>query len=303
MNMALKITTALTLVSCFSIPAFGAESVLLETKQARVTSSDFDASLARIPEEHRPEVLASKERIRKLLENLIITKTMAEKARVAGLDRDPGMRKQIELAGENMLAQAYVNGQVKALKLPSFEVRAREQYRVNIEKFTIPAKVHASHILVNTSNRTAEEALQRVTEARTQAQQGKSFAALAEEYSDDPSAKSNKGDLGFFEAGRMVKPFSDAAFAMNTPGEISEPVKTSFGYHIIQLHEKQAKQTRPFEDVKQEIVKGLGEQYISEYRKKLTDEILTDPSMKLYEAAVDRYHTKMDIGNEGQEKK
>ncbi|MHB9103233.1 MAG: foldase protein PrsA [Sulfuricella sp.] len=302
-RIVLKLTAALVVTACCSGVAFGAEELLLETKQVRITNADFEASLVRIPQENRFEVLASKERIRKLLENLVISKTLAAKARSAGIDRDPEMRKQIELAAENVLAQAYLNQQIKALKLPNFDARAHELYQVNIEKYTSPARVRASHILVEIKNRTPEEALQRIQDVRAQALSGKSFEALAQEYSDDPSAKSNKGDLGFFEPGRMVKPFSDAAFAMNTPGEISEPVKTGFGYHIIQFHEKQPKQTRPFEAVKQEIVEGLKEQYIAQYRQKQNNDILTDPSMKLYEEAVNRYQTHLDAGNVEQQKK
>lgn len=299
----LKQAVAMAVVACCSAQVFGTEQILLETKQVSITSADFEASLVRIPEENRAEVLASKERIRKILENLIISKTMATRARDAGIERDPALRKQMELAAENVLAQAYVNQQIKALKLPDFNTRARELYRVNIEKYSSPAQVRASHILVDTKSRTPEEALQRIQDVRAQALGGKSFEALAQEYSDDPSAKSNKGDLGFFEPGRMVKPFSDAAFAMNTPGEISEPVKTSFGYHIIQFHEKKPNQPRPFEEVKQEIVAGLKDQYIAQYRQKMNEEILTDPSMKLYEEEVDRYRTHLDAENVEQQKK
>jgi len=87
-------------VACFVAPAFGAEQILLETKQAKVTISDFEASLVRIPEENRAEVLASKARIRKILENLIISKTFAAKAHKEGLDKDPALRKQMDLAAE-----------------------------------------------------------------------------------------------------------------------------------------------------------------------------------------------------------
>lgn len=302
-HAVLKLTAALTVLACFPAQLFGEEIVLLETKQIKVTSADFDASLVRIPEENRAEVLASKKRISKLLENLLLSKTLAARARSAGIDRDLVMLKRIEQAAENILADAYVNQQIKALKFPDFDARARDLYRVNIEKYTSPVRVRASHILVDNKNRTQEEALQRIQDVRAQALSGKSFEALAQEYSDDPSAKNNKGDLGFFEPGRMVKPFSDAAFAMNVPGEISEPVKTSFGYHIIQLHEKHAKEIRPFEAVRQEIVSGLQEQYIVGHKQKINDEILADPSMKLNEGAVNRYHTQLDDGTQNQLKK
>ncbi|OLA76366.1 MAG: peptidylprolyl isomerase [Candidatus Melainabacteria bacterium 35_41] len=87
-------------------------------------------------------------------------------------------------------------------------------------------EVRASHILVKTE----DEAKSLLEEIRA----GKSFAEAAEEVSLCPSGQ-NGGDLGFFGRGMMVKPFEDAAFAMENIGEVSEPVQTQFGWHLIQL--------------------------------------------------------------------
>jgi peptidyl-prolyl cis-trans isomerase C len=97
-----------------------------------------------------------------------------------------------------------------------------------------------------------------------------------------------------FLEGKMVKPFSDAAFALSSPGDISEPVKTVFGYHIIQFHEKQQKQVRSFEAVKEKIVLGERESYLNQYRATLLGGILTDPLLKLNEEAVNRFWTNLD---------
>lgn len=87
-------------------------------------------------------------------------------------------------------------------------------------------EVRASHILVKTE----DEAKSLLEEIRA----GKSFAQAAEEVSLCPSGQ-NGGDLGFFGRGMMVKPFEDAAFSMENIGEVSEPVQTQFGWHLIQL--------------------------------------------------------------------
>ncbi len=89
-------------------------------------------------------------------------------------------------------------------------------------------QVRASHILV----RTEEEALK----LKKEIENGKSFAQIAKEVSLCPSGQ-NGGDLGYFTKGQMVKPFEDAVFSMKT-GEISNPVQTQFGYHLIQLTDK-----------------------------------------------------------------
>lgn len=292
--MFLKDYVALVAMVCCTAPALSQEQVLVETKQIHVTSSDFEAELVRIPLEHRAEVLASKTRIAKLLENLLINKSLAAQARSAGIDREPLISKQIELASDKFLAQEQINRATKAVIMPNFDARARELYQIDIEKYTLPAKVHASHILVDNKARTTEEALQRIRHVRELALGGKKFDELALEYSDDPSAKGNKGDLGFFEEGKMVKPFSDAAFSLSSPGDISEPIKTIFGLHIIQVHEKQLKQVRSFEVVKEKIIQGERDKYLNELRSTLLGGILTDPSLKLNEEAVNRFWTNLD---------
>lgn len=293
-RMLLKQYAALAVMVCCTAPALSVEQVLIESEKVRITSLDFEADLMRIPSEHRAEVLASKARIAKLLEILLINKTLAAQARSVGIDREPVMSKQMEMAADRLLAQEQINRVTKAVTIPNFDARARELYQVDIEKYTVPTKVRVSHILVDTKNRTPEEALQRIKQVREQAVGGKKFEELALEYSDDPSAKGNKGDLGFFEEGKMVKPFSDAAFAMSSPGDISEPVKTIFGFHIIQLHEKQPRQVRSFDDVKEKIIQGEREKFLNEYRKTLVGGILTDPSLKLNEEAVNRFWTNLD---------
>ena len=293
-HMFLKQYAALIVMVCCTAPALSVEQVLVESKQVSITNLDFEAELKRIPLEYRAEVLTSKARIAKLLENVLINKTLAARARSAGIDREPMMAKQIEMAADKLLAQEQINRVSKTITIPNFDARARELYLVDIEKYTLPAKVHVSHILIDTKARTPEEALQRIKQVREQALGGKKFEELALEYSDDPSAKGNKGDLGFFEAGKMVKPFSDAAFAMSSPGDISEPVKTIFGYHIIQLHEKQPKKIRSLEEVKGQIIQGEREKFLNEYRKTIVGGILNDPSLKLNEEAVNRFWTNLD---------
>ncbi|MFH1312122.1 MAG: peptidylprolyl isomerase [Candidatus Eisenbacteria bacterium] len=101
-----------------------------------------------------------------------------------------------------------------------------------------PGNIRASHILVSyagvertTATRTKEEADALIKDLKKKLDAGESFEELATTYSDCPSAE-NQGDLGFFRKGQMVKPFENAAFALE-PGKVSDIVETKFGYHII----------------------------------------------------------------------
>jgi peptidyl-prolyl cis-trans isomerase D len=128
-------------------------------------------------------------------------------------------------------------------------------YDRNIDIYSKPEQRWARHILLKTSAEDTDEVReQKLTQAQDvlqMAQAGDDFAELAKEYSEGPSAPKG-GDLGLFTKGRMVKPFEDAVFAMQ-PGEISDIVETSFGYHIIKLEDIIPGSLKPLEEVKDEI--------------------------------------------------
>jgi len=141
---------------------------------------------------------------------------------------------------------------------------AREYYDGNLARYQDPEQRRASHILILASPEMSAEA--RATakaKAEKLRQEAKAnparFAALAREHSEDPGSGANGGDLGLFTRGMMVKPFSDAAFALRV-GEISEVVESEFGYHVIRLDAIQPGTRRAFETVKAEIVADLRRQ-------------------------------------------
>lgn len=131
----------------------------------------------------------------------------------------------------------------------------RAYYDDNPNLFRKPEQVKASHILIQVPADAAEakqaEAQAAIQALKLRIDNGENFAVLAQENSDCPS-KAKGGDLGFFSREQMVPPFSEAAFALQ-PGQTSDVVQTSFGYHLIRVTERQAEQTMAFNDVKEAI--------------------------------------------------
>lgn len=125
-------------------------------------------------------------------------------------------------------------------------------YNDNIAQFTSPEQVRASHILLKTEGKDDAAVKAKAEEILKEARGGADFAELAKKYSEDDSNAKNGGDLDYFGRGRMVPEFDTAAFAMQ-PGQISDVIKTQFGYHIIKLTDKKAGTTRPLEEVKQQL--------------------------------------------------
>jgi len=133
-------------------------------------------------------------------------------------------------------------------------------YDANKVQFHQPERVRARHILIHV-DKDAPQADQDAAKAKAEKIRGelvagKDFAAAAKEYSDDKGSKDKGGELGFNERGSWVKPFADAAFALK-PNEISQPVLSPFGYHLIQVEEKKPEQDRTLDQAKGEIAVTL----------------------------------------------
>lgn len=188
-----------------------------------------------------------------VLDNLILEKLLikeAEKEKITATDKEitdeynsekaTNSNVTKETAKDNVLVNKLVDSWTKNVKVTDSE--AEKYYNDNKSQFEV---VKASHILVS-DEKTANEIYDKL-------QKGANFAELAKQYSIDTSTKDNGGELGEFTRGTMVTEFENAAFALK-PGEISKPVKTQYGYHIIK---SEGKTTKSFNDVKSSIISYL----------------------------------------------
>jgi peptidyl-prolyl cis-trans isomerase D len=140
------------------------------------------------------------------------------------------------------------------VKVPENEIEAF--YKQNIAQYSTPEQVAASHILLKTEGKDEEAVRKQAEEVAKRAKAGEDFAALAKQFSEDESNNTTGGSLGEFGRGTMVPEFEQAAFAMK-PGDVSDPVKTSFGFHIIKVEKNQPATTRPLAEVRAEIEEQL----------------------------------------------
>jgi peptidyl-prolyl cis-trans isomerase D len=136
------------------------------------------------------------------------------------------------------------------LTIPPADIE--RSYNENLEQYSSPEQVRASHILFKTEGKEDAVVKARAEDVLKQARAGADFAGLAKKYSEDDSNASKGGDLDYFGKGRMVPEFDQAVFAME-PGQISDLVKTQYGYHVIKLVDKKAGTSRPLDEVRQQI--------------------------------------------------
>ena len=154
---------------------------------------------------------------------------------------------------------------IKFLLIDSDAIRAKvtiapadveRAYNENIEQYSTPEQLRASHILLRTEGKDEATVRASAEDVLKQAKSGADFAALATKYSDDEGTKGKGGDLDFFGRGRMVPEFDTAAFALK-PGEISDLVKTQYGFHIIKLVDKKGGTSKTLDEVRQQLTDQL----------------------------------------------
>src|SRR5689334_17367159 len=133
------------------------------------------------------------------------------------------------------------------------------EYNNNVEQYSTPEQVRASHILLKTEGKDDAAVKAKAEELLKQARSGADFAELAKKNSEDEASAKNGGELDYFRKGRMVPEFDAAVFAMQ-PGQISDLVKTQYGYHIIKLVDKKPATTRPLAEVRQQLSDQLAYQ-------------------------------------------
>jgi len=129
-------------------------------------------------------------------------------------------------------------------------------YNQNIQQYQTPEQVRASHILLKTEGKDEAAVRKQAEDLLKQAKGGGDFAELAKKYSEDEGSKANGGDLDYFSRGRMVPEFEAAAFSME-PGQISDLVKTQYGFHIIKVVDKKPAATRTLDEVRAQITDQL----------------------------------------------
>lgn len=265
-------------------------TVLMKYRDVTVTRADFAAEVRRIPEKHRDEVLANRSRVGQILESLLLGRVFSSEARKIDMHKNPLFINELRLAEDRLLARDFMDAQIEKISLPDFEVRAKEFYKINQEKFTLKPMADASHILVGMKDGNKEEALKQANDLYNQLLAGANFDELATSRSDDKSAKQNAGRLGWFSAEKMVKEFSDAAFALEK-GDISKPVESQFGYHIIKLHDKRSGGVQDYAAVKNGIIETLKTEYLTTARKDIINNVRASSELQINEAEIAKLKT------------
>jgi peptidyl-prolyl cis-trans isomerase D len=166
------------------------------------------------------------------------------------------------------------------LKTTVTPAEVQAHYTQNLQQFQTPEQVRASHILLKTEGKDEAAVKKQADDLAKQIKGGADIAELARKYSEDDASKANGGDLDYFGRGQMVPEFEKAAFGME-PGQVSDPVKTQYGFHIIKTIDKKPASTRTLEEVRGQLTEQLQfqkAQQAVQAQAKAADDQIDDPS-------------------------
>ncbi|KQT09969.1 peptidylprolyl isomerase [Methylobacterium sp. Leaf399] len=211
-----------------------------------VASDDPALSLPGVDEDQKKNLL---------VDYMVDLKVGAQAANAAKIGETADFQRKLAYFKDKLLLDEYLEREAKKAATPE---AAKALYEQTVKAMKPEEEVHARHILVD------NEAEAKAIAARIKG--GEEFAKVAGEASKDPGSKTEGGDLGWFTKERMVAPFAEAAFKMKA-GEVSDPIKTQFGWHVIKVEEKRVKPVPTFAEMKDQV-----DQYIT--RKAQQDLIL-----------------------------
>ena len=234
-----------------------ADQVVMTVGPDKITAAEFNGFIDSLPEQYKAQAQGPMKR--QVAEQIASMRLLANEARQRGLDKDKAMQNRIRLQTENLLAGAALQELMKTAPVDAaaiqkyYDEHKNEYEQVQARHILIRFKGSPVPVKEGQKDLTEEEALAKVQAIRKRLAGGEDFEKVAKAESDDTGSGAAGGDLGMFKRGSMVPAFEEVAF--NQPlGELSEPVKTQFGYHLIKTEKHENKK---LDEVKGEIESRL----------------------------------------------
>lgn len=250
-----------------------------------ITVGDLKAKIrSQIPPEGRRGFLMDGQKVAGLLETTLLTGQLAKEAESQGLHQDPRMIEELEHVRQDVLARNQVEVYLQAQPVPDYEVLARELYQADKASHVRPRQIDVRHVLIAVDERgEEEEALALAEKVRSLALSGEDFGELVSEYS-----KRNPGEDGWlrhFTPEGFDEAFAQGVATLSNEGDISSPVRSSYGYHVIKLEKVVPARQLSFDEVKlvlmdearSRFISGTRRDYISSFSNQpvtLNDEVI-----------------------------
>lgn len=257
------------------------DGAVVERGDAVVDFGLIDAYLARVPANRRAGYMDDPERIELLLQTLLVNLQLAHDAEQMGLADDRVTQNVLKLMRAELLAQRRMQQVMKEMPEPDFEQLARERFLASPSLYRSPETRDLRHLVVMHRNHGVEGARAKAQELlELYRQGGMTFEEFVREHSEEKSAKEDGGLLRRVTGKDLDKGFHEAAFALEETGQVTEPVMSRYGYHLIELVEVTPSVRQSFEQVKDSIVDSLKREYATRKRSEYLDNLKAAAALK-----------------------
>ena len=264
--------------------------VLAEVNGGSITTGDFNRELKNLPE-YLKAMADTPEGRKEMLDTMVIRELILQQATKDGLDKGADIEEKLRDLKKRLIVESFLKKKVETESQVS-DADLQKFYEQNKEKFKTGEQIRASHILVKTEKE-AKDILDKI-------KAGGNFEELAKKYSVDSSAAKG-GDLGWFGKGSMVPVFEKAALALKE-GQVSDVVKSDFGFHIIKLTGKRAAGIRPLEEVKDQIKGAIMPTKQQEVFQKIKEELKKTAKITVKEDVLKGMGSKKEEGKADEKK-
>ena len=258
--LALGLVAMFMVFSGFKVGLPGGGKTLLKVGASSLTSQELEEKIEAMPAQYK-EYYSSQEGKKQLIDNIKKEFLILEYAKTQRYENNKDVVEQLNKVKNQIIVAVYLRDNIDK-KINIDDGDAKKYYNEHVAEFKTKDQVKAAHILVKT------EAEAKAILARLD--KGEDFGSLAVENSIDPSGKTNKGELGWFARGQMVKPFEAAAFALEKGKYTKTAVQTQYGFHIIRVEDKKDAQDLTYDQVKDDVKNFI----VQQEQKKLLDAMI-----------------------------
>lgn len=278
------LTVAILLLQAGNVYSEDLNPVAGKTGEFVLREADLDRMISYQPAEAQKSIQSSPEQRTNFIRQILLTKTVASRARKDGFEKKPDTREIISYLIDQYLAQEYLSKVVVA-NVTSTDEEMKKYYAEHEKDFVVPEAVKVRHIFISVpKDSTAElkhKARAKAEDLLLQIRKGEDFGKIAMEYSEDSDSAAKGGDLGYIAAGKTnSEEFENAALALK-PGEVSNIVETPFGFHIVRADERREKRTASFDEVKEYIQAQLKEQNKQKKSQEFLDNLVRESGLEI----------------------
>ncbi len=254
-----------------------------------ISQADLDAHMSQLPEDNRAQAVSSTERIDKLLQALLVQKALFEDARLAGLLEEEPLAALANYRVVTALADEQMKRHIESRLLDEYETQARELYLTDPDRFAPAPTYDFTHVLISTAQHEEAEAMRLILELYDRVKQGESLDALAAEYSDDQASKEDGGAYKDHPLERLDRNFARALAELEKPGDVTGPVRSRFGWHLIRLDKQRAPETPEWEDVREQAMELARQRHADRIGKAYTAELIDADAIEVVPGAIERF--------------